>query len=376
MKRLPFALSTACAAIVLLTSCVALRTTADDANAHTFRFNHNVTNRAGVGVLRAFDDRSKTVIQFVDIERQKPEIFDKAGEKVPYNTVGQYAIINGTPAWFMIKVHGETSIVTNLDPAPTRAAAGATAPPAQTVAAAQAMPAAAQVAVASPVAQPKVDAAPTADKTAGMSPGVAVPALNDAEREQLKTELNRTLAELAALRKQIEQAKANPTLAANIGPISDQITTFSAKIRGLDSQVMRISFNYEGTDFKPSSAEVTFLLPTAREAKVINLRGRTDSKVANQADRSIARARALAAQKFLIENGIAANKIRVYYTGAGLFVADNRTPEGRTKNRRVEIELVGATTATANAARRDADRVAQDESAGQKIAMTTPANAK
>lgn len=339
MKRLPFTLSTAApkiailASIAILAGCAVSRTTTDAP--HTFRFNHNVTNRAGVGVLRAFDDRSTTVIQFVDIERQKPEIFDKTGNKIPYNTVGQYAIINGTPTWFMIKVSGETAIVTNLsaDPVPTRAAGDTLTPAAQATAAG-----ASAIAVAWAAAQSRVDTAPRTEQApANQQQTIAVPLVSESKK------------------------------------INNQITAFSGKIGGQDAQVMRITFNYKSTDFKPSAAETTFLLPTAQEAKAINLRGRTDSNVADQVDRDIAKTRALAARKFLIENGVAANKIRVYASGAGKFVADNRTAEGRAKNRRVEIELVGVTTATANAARRDAERVAKTEHDEQQIAQVAGA---
>ena len=42
----------------------------------------------------------------------------------------------------------------------------------------------------------------------------------------------------------------------------------------------------------------------------------------------------------LIGQGVDAKKIRAFYNSAGGFVADNSTPEGRAKNRRVDIELV------------------------------------
>jgi OOP family OmpA-OmpF porin len=52
--------------------------------------------------------------------------------------------------------------------------------------------------------------------------------------------------------------------------------------------------------------------------------------------------RAQAVKAFLVSKGI--DKTRVYTEGKGEKqpVADNKTKEGRAKNRRVEIEVVGA----------------------------------
>ena len=86
------------------------------------------------------------------------------------------------------------------------------------------------------------------------------------------------------------------------------------------------------------------LLQAARTATKILIRGRTDSMRANPVDQRIALGRAAAARRFLISNGIAPERIVVFFRSAGGFAVDNTTMEGKARNRRVEIETVGVNT--------------------------------
>jgi outer membrane protein OmpA-like peptidoglycan-associated protein len=44
-------------------------------------------------------------------------------------------------------------------------------------------------------------------------------------------------------------------------------------------------------------------------------------------------------RRLLISLNVEPQRIRLFYRGAGNFVANNSTPEGKALNRRVEIEL-------------------------------------
>lgn len=94
------------------------------------------------------------------------------------------------------------------------------------------------------------------------------------------------------------------------------------------------------TEFKPSATFEEQLLKAAKNSKHIEIRGRTDAEFDNEIDRVIALERAFRARKFLILHGIDANKIRSNSMTSGGHVAENKTPEGRAKNRRVEIETM------------------------------------
>lgn len=112
--------------------------------------------------------------------------------------------------------------------------------------------------------------------------------------------------------------------------------------------VFRVTHPFGKTDFTASTELQEKLLKAAREAKHIDIRGRTDAAYDNPIDRDIALQRALRARRFLIANGIDAGKIRWSSLGAGGYVADNKTMEGRAKNRRVEIETMDLDTSAFN----------------------------
>ena len=84
----------------------------------------------------------------------------------------------------------------------------------------------------------------------------------------------------------------------------------------------------------------------AGKVKDINLEvviavGHTDSTGAASYNQKLSVRRAEAVKAYLVSKGIESN--RIYTEGKGLTqpVADNKTREGRAKNRRVEVEVVG-----------------------------------
>ena len=115
--------------------------------------------------------------------------------------------------------------------------------------------------------------------------------------------------------------------------------------KGIDSPlVFTVTHPVGQTAFNPPEVIKTRLLQAALASPRIEIRGRTDSYRTNPADREIAKNRALRAYAFLVRNGIPADRIKVSYQSAGGFVADNSTPYGKAKNRRVEIEAAGVGT--------------------------------
>ncbi len=80
--------------------------------------------------------------------------------------------------------------------------------------------------------------------------------------------------------------------------------------------------------------------------KAVNLEvviaiGHTDSIGSNAYNQKLSMRRASAVKAYLVSKGIAANRIYTEGKGETQPVADNKTKEGRAKNRRVEIEVVG-----------------------------------
>lgn len=112
--------------------------------------------------------------------------------------------------------------------------------------------------------------------------------------------------------------------------------TYSASPSGI---VIRVFHPFAHTNFEPSKPVASALRAGVRGAEAIEVRGHTDSNVVNAADMRVAMDRAEKARTWLIRNGADASKIRTKHFPAGSFLADNRTPQGRSMNRRVEIDI-------------------------------------
>ena len=82
------------------------------------------------------------------------------------------------------------------------------------------------------------------------------------------------------------------------------------------------------------------------KVKAINLEvivavGHTDSKGNDASNQKLSVRRAEAVKAYLVSKGIEKNRVYTEGKGSKQPVADNKTKEGKTKNRRVEIEVVG-----------------------------------
>ncbi len=75
------------------------------------------------------------------------------------------------------------------------------------------------------------------------------------------------------------------------------------------------------------------------EDYVLSLRGHADSIGSYVANWKLSDKRALAVKDYLITQGVAPSRIVTTPYGSTLPIATNQTPEGRQRNRRVEIKL-------------------------------------
>lgn len=94
MNKLNF--STAVAAIIL-TACSQTPTIPSQ-----WRFDYASEHRVE-GVIRAFDDGERAVVQFVDLAHAQPRFTDQAGAPIEYEIRGQYAVLPDIPATFMVQ---------------------------------------------------------------------------------------------------------------------------------------------------------------------------------------------------------------------------------------------------------------------------------
>lgn len=75
--------------------------------------------------------------------------------------------------------------------------------------------------------------------------------------------------------------------------------------------------------------------------EVVIATGHTDSVGTDAYNQKLSVRRADAVKKYLVSKGIADNRIQIEGKGESQPVADNKTADGRAKNRRVQIEVIG-----------------------------------
>jgi len=103
-------------------------------------------------------------------------------------------------------------------------------------------------------------------------------------------------------------------------------------------------FDFDRAVLKPEGrAKLDDLVEKVRgiNLEVIIAVGHTDSIGTVEYNQRLSVRRAEAVRAYLVSRGIESNRIYTEGKGETQPVADNRTREGRAKNRRVEIEVVG-----------------------------------
>jgi OOP family OmpA-OmpF porin len=106
-------------------------------------------------------------------------------------------------------------------------------------------------------------------------------------------------------------------------------------------------FDFAKSTLKPDARAK--LDDLAEKTKDVNLEviiavGHTDSVGSDAYNQKLSVARAESVKKYLVSKGIETNRVYTEGKGEKQPVADNKTDEGRAKNRRVEIEVVGTRT--------------------------------
>ncbi len=100
-----------------------------------------------------------------------------------------------------------------------------------------------------------------------------------------------------------------------------------------------VHFAFNSTQVSIPTAEASVLVAEAKVAPLVLLRGRTDGTADTSAESRIAQARANAVRDYLVASGVDPTRIRTTHQPSGDHMADNRSPQGRNLNRRVEIEV-------------------------------------
>lgn len=116
-------------------------------------------------------------------------------------------------------------------------------------------------------------------------------------------------------------------------PTSEKVTFAADALFDFDKSVIKPEARAKLDDLVSKLAGVNL--------EVIVAVGHTDSIGTDAYNQRLSSRRADAVKQYLVSKGIEANRIYTEGKGESQPVADNRTADGRSKNRRVEIEVIG-----------------------------------
>jgi outer membrane protein OmpA-like peptidoglycan-associated protein len=302
-------------------------------------FSYALSDRENVNLIQAFDDGSTTYLQFKETPPASVDIRLDSDDKPLVVTLDQrYAKVPGVYPILRVSVAGQLATVTNQ-----------AAPAASNVPAARTLPAD----LTTPIDQPRSET-----MSAVIAPdSLALPQARLSSSESLGIEARRSQTVAVGVPEHLQTMHANLRVAA----LKQEISTLEDKVRLLSAELeeaqragreMGLYMRNVGASprvvikFGDNSPEVQIddhlldpLGNAARAANRIYLHGHTDAYVASETGTALAIRRAVEVRRVLISLNVEPERIRLFYRGAGNFVANNSTPEGKALNRRVEIEL-------------------------------------
>ena len=103
-----------------------------------------------------------------------------------------------------------------------------------------------------------------------------------------------------------------------------------------------VLFDFDKSNIKPEGAAILDRLVAfmnENKDKSVNLAGHTDSIGTEAYNQRLSERRANSAKDYLIKRGVDASRVSAQGFGESKPIADNKTAQGRAKNRRVEIKV-------------------------------------
>jgi hypothetical protein len=326
------------AVVTPLGSCMTMSIPPEPAVPDGHNFSYGVTDRERIHLTQAFDDGSNTYLQFDQAPTTRLEIREpQADEAVTYTVDQRYVIVPGIHAALTVTLGSDSATVVNQAMPPIS--------PAETVAGSEtndAKPHDARTEAMSTVMAPETIALPESlrrypavnDAVASTSRGVPVGVPESIQTMQANLRVSVLKQEISTLEENVRRLSAELE-AAHAGGVGENL--YLRSMGGLPRVVMK----FEDNSFEAHVDDrlLGAMSRAARSANRIFLHGHTDAYVASESGTELAIRRAVEVRRLLMSLNVDPERIRLFYRGAGNFVANNSTPEGKAMNRRVEIEL-------------------------------------
>ena len=322
-----------------LGSCMTMTGSPEPVVPDGHNFSYVVPDRERIHLTQAFDDGSKTYLQFDDAPPAGIEIRDPKSDQAATYTVDQrYVIVPGVHGALSVAVGRESATVVN-QAMPSIAAPGAVA---AAPASHERSPNDARSEPMSTVMAPEILPFPDGMRhSAAANDAVArrIQAVPVGVPESIQT-MHANL-RVATLKQEISMLEENVRRlsveleAAHVQGFGESL--YLRSMGGLPRVVMKFEDN--SVEARVDDRLLGVMGGAARSANRIYLHGHTDAFVASETGTELAIRRAVEVRRLLISLNVDPERIRLFYRGAGNFVANNSTPEGKAMNRRVEIEL-------------------------------------
>jgi OmpA-OmpF porin, OOP family len=136
-----------------------------------------------------------------------------------------------------------------------------------------------------------------------------------------------------------EPGEANPEPAKNGCPQFIRRISGSTEIQILKQVQFATGLATILQNSYPILDEVVRLLKVNPEITHLDIEGHTDNRGSDELNERLSNARANSVMKYIVDHGIEAGRMAAAGYGPGRPIADNNTPEGRQKNRRVEFHI-------------------------------------
>jgi outer membrane protein OmpA-like peptidoglycan-associated protein/opacity protein-like surface antigen len=130
----------------------------------------------------------------------------------------------------------------------------------------------------------------------------------------------------------------------------DQCADSPGNIKVDDKGCSIVAVELEGISFEPKSFELTqeskvildeaVVTISTRPELQIEVQAHTDYKGSGKTNQQLSEQRALSVKTYLISKGVNENQLTAKGYGESQPIADNKTEEGRAKNRRVELKVI------------------------------------